>query len=233
MKRGLQILMLASFICSVATAAKSTRVCLYDGNTPLDFADPNVPSYLDIMVGTHLTIIVDSNEDGCWDYGELSIWGTDRNYGVLSGRDYNETTHNWEGSRFPAAGENAKAEDFQETPANGFRFTTENDAIAGDWFIIDYNATSVGTCQVAFFDGDVSWDEPLYRISFNQVPTRDFNQDHIVNFVDFAVVGLYWGMTDCNDPNGCGRVDFDGNKTIDINDLGQFCEYWLERTDYN
>jgi hypothetical protein len=89
----------------------------------------------------------------------------------------------------------------------------------------------VGTCRVAFFDGDVEWDNPLYRMAFTHVPTRDINQDHIVNFADFAVVGLYWHITNCTDPNGCGKVDFDGNKIIDINDLGLFSEYWLERTD--
>jgi hypothetical protein len=187
------------------------------------------------MVGTHLTIIVNSNDDGCWDYGELSIWGTDINDGNLSGRDFNN--NNWEGSIFPAAGINATMDYFEDGEegqppiATGFRFGVEQDAVAGDWFIIDYNATSVGTCRVAFFDGDVSWDEPLYEMSFTHVPSRDLNEDHVVNFADFAAVGLYWGTTDCTDPDGCGKVDLDSDEIIDINDLGPFVEYWLERTD--
>jgi hypothetical protein len=68
-------------------------------------------------------------------------------------------------------------------------------------------------------------------MSFTHVPSRDLNGDCIVNFMDFAVLGLYWGITNCTDPNGCGKVDFDGDKIIDINDFGLFSEYWLERTD--
>jgi hypothetical protein len=183
------------------------------------------------MVGTHLTIIVDSNNDGLWEYGELSIWGTDRDYGVLSGRDYNEgPPPNWEGSILPAAGDNALVQDSPEDDVNRFTFYTKDDAVAGDWFIIDYNATNVGLCQVAFFDWDFNWDDPLYEMSFTHVPSRDFNEDNIVNFADFAVLGSYWGITNCTDPNGCGKVDFDNDPNIDINDLGLFVEFWLERT---
>jgi hypothetical protein len=67
-------------------------------------------------------------------------------------------------------------------------------------------------------------------MSFTHVPSRDFNEDNIVNFADFAVLGSYWGITDCTDPDGCGRVDFYNDDTIDINDLGLFVEFWLERT---
>lgn len=232
MIRNLQVLAIAILITSMAMGYRSVRVCLYDGNTPLELADPCVPwVYRDIMVGTHLTIVVDSNNDGLWEFGELSIWDANRNYGVLSGRDYNEITLNWEGSIFPAAGDNAIVQDIQDNDANRFIFYTDYDAVAGDWFIIDYNAISEGNCQVAFFDSYFSWDEPLYEMSFTHVPSRDFNEDSIVNFSDFAVVGLYWGMTNCTNPNGCGKVDFDGNQMININDLGLFVEYWLERTD--
>ena len=54
-------------LTSGASGELSTRVCLADVNTPLELADPKVPFiYRDIMVGTKLTIIVDSNA-----YGEL------------------------------------------------------------------------------------------------------------------------------------------------------------------
>jgi hypothetical protein len=241
MMKGLQVLMFAALMHSVAMGYKSARVCLYDGNTPLELADPCVPwVYRDVMVGTHLTIIVDSNEDGMWEYGELSIWDANQNYGDLAGRDYNEETHDWEGSRFPAAGDRARVWDFQENrllndfwhDVNGFQFVGDSDAVAGDWFIIDYNATGIGNCKVAFLDGDFDWDKPLYEMSFTHVPSRDLNGDHIVNFADFAVLGLYWSLTGCTDPNGCGKVDFDDSKIIDINDSLLFVEFWLERTDY-
>lgn len=229
--RNLQLLAIAILTSSVAMGAKSSRVCLFDGNTPLELADPCVLwVYRDIMVGTHLTIIVNSTDDGLWEYGELSIWGTNRDYGVLSGRDYNEITLNWEGSIFPVAGKNAKVEDYQEDDVNRFTFYTDNDAVAGDWFIIDYNATSIGACQVAFFDGDVNWNDPLYEMSFTHVPSRDFNEDGTVNFTDFTVFASYWGIADCTDPDGCGKADFYDDDVIDVNDLGLFVDFWLERT---
>jgi hypothetical protein len=232
MVRSLQILLLMALMHSVAMGYRSARVCLSDGNTPLELADPCVPwVYRDIMVGTHLTIIVDSNEGGSWGYGELSIWGTDRDYGVLAGRDCNEETLECPGSLLPAAGDDANAYELCGDDVWGVSFWINQSAVAGDWFIVDYNATSIGNCQVAFYDWDVNDVEPLCEMSFTHVPSRDFNEDSIVNFSDFAVVGSYWGTINCTDPNSCGKVDFDGDQTIGISDLGAFVEYWLERTD--
>jgi hypothetical protein len=232
MIRNLHVLAIAILMSSVAMGYKSVRVCLSDGNTPLEFADPCVPwVYRDIMVGTHLTIIIDSNVGGMWvEGGELSIGGADRDYGVLSGRDYNETTRDWKGSRFPSAGDEARVFDWEDEFLSGFDLYGDEDAVAGDWFILDYNATSAGACQVTFYDYEMSWDDPLYEMSFTHVPSRDLNEDGIVNFTDFAVVGSYWGITGCTDPDGCKKVDFDDNGTVDINDLRMFVEYWLERT---
>ncbi len=230
----MQILLLAILICSVAMGYKSARVCLYDGNTPLELADPCVPwVYRDIMAGTHLTIIVDSNADGYWDYGELSIWDTDQNYGDLDCRGAS-----CEDSILPDAGDTALAWEFQEERllddvlhnVNGFMFSGDSDANSGDWFIIDYNAINAGNCQVAFIDGDYSWDEPLYWLSFTHVPSRDFNKDGIVNFKDFTVLASYWGITDCTDPDNCGKTDFYEDGIIDIDDLALFVDFWLERT---
>ncbi|MGA2172554.1 MAG: hypothetical protein ABSG82_06010 [Sedimentisphaerales bacterium] len=232
MIRNIQVLAIAILISSIAMGYRSPRVCLSDGNTPLELVDPCVPwVYRDIMVGTHLTIIVDSNKSGKWGYGELSIWGTDRDYGVLAGRDCNEETLECPGSVLPAAGDEANVFEFEESDACGISFWINDGAVAGDWFIVDYNASKIGNCQVDFYDLDVNMTGPLCSMSFTHVPSRDFNKDHIVNFADFAVVGLYWGMTNCMDPNRCGKVDFDGDKIIDINDLRLFSEYWLERTD--
>ena len=235
--KSLQVLLLTALICSVAMGSKSARVCLYDGNTPLELADPCVPwVYRDIMVGTQLTLIVDSDEDGYWDYGELSIWDTNQNYADLAGRDYNEMTFDWEGSRFPEAGTYAAVWDFQEErlfndilhDVNGFQLTADFDAIAGDWFIIDYNAINVGNCKVAFIDGFSL--EPLYWLAFTHVPSRDFNEDDIVDFTDYAVLASYWGITDCTDPSGCGKFDLYDDDIINIDDIALFVDFWLERT---
>ena len=203
----------------------SVRVCLADGNTPLELADPCVPwVYRDIMVGTRLTIIVDSNADGAWS-GGLYIPGTDHDYGRLYCKGLG-----CEYSVLPAAG-GASVVDYADGLLFGYSLLTYSDAVAGDWFIIDYNAISVGDCNVGLYDDSYSFDIPWQEMSFTHVPSRDFNGDHIVNFTDFAVLGLYWGITDCTDPYGCKKVDFDGDGTVDINDLRMFVEYWLERTD--
>lgn len=181
----------ALFLCinSTTLGEVSTRVCLADGNTPLELADPNIPFvYRDIMVGTKLTIIVDSNIAERWD-GGLFIIGSDRDYGVLSGRDYNDTTHDWEGSRFEAVGDRARVYDVQEDMQSGFDLFGHRRAVAGDWFIIDYIATNVGNCHVSFYDysGPGGIDFPIYDLVFSHVPTCDFNNDAKVNFTDFTV----------------------------------------------
>jgi hypothetical protein len=220
------ILMLA--VTPAVCAQVSTRVCLADGNTPLELADPCIPLvYHPIMVGTHLTIIISSDADGYWDGGELSLWDTNQDYGFLSGA-----------SKLPAAGETAMVWHFQESEevneqvhdANGFRFSGGEDAIIGDWFIIDYIATDVGFCSVVFYDWYVDWFNPLYQMYFTHVRTRDFNDDGIVNFEDFAVLGLNWQRTDCTKPQNCSGADLDADGYVDISDLKLFAEYWLEKT---
>ena len=239
MKRLISFIILL-IAASAAHADVFTRVCLADGNTPLGLADPRIPFvYRPIMVGTHLTIIINSDANGNWDNGgELSIWDTNQNYGRLYGRDYNEETHDWKGSRFPASGDMAVVWDFAETEtvdgqehdANGFRFYGSDDAIAGDWFITDYNAIDTGSCSVIFYDRSVNWDNPLYQMSFTHVRTRDFNNDGIVNFEDFAVLGSNWQRTDCSEPENCSGTDLDADGDVSISDLWQFVEYWLEKT---
>lgn len=236
-KLFLIILILAE--ASVAKADVSTRVCLADGNTPLALADPCIPLvYRPIMVGTRLTIIVDSNADGYWDGGELTIWDANQNRGVLYGRDYNDETLDWEGSRFPAAGETAIVWDFAETEivdrqehdARGFRFAGSDLATAGDWFIIDYNAIDVGTCSVIFYDWVVGWEHPLYEMSFTHVATRDFDDNGIVDFADFAVLSSNWKRTDCLEAENCSGADLDEDGDVDYTDLKLFAGFWLERT---
>jgi len=229
---------LISFILLLVAAPAAhaevfTRVCLADGNTPLKLADPCIPFvYRPIMVGTHLTIIIDSNAT---DYGNgaLTIWDANQNYGRLFIRDFN-------GSIFPAAGEMATVWEFLGTQTvdevdhdtNGFQFSGgDNDATPGDWFIVDYNAISLGTCPVLFFDFMVEdWEHPLYQLSFTHVRTRDFNDDGIVSFEDFAVLGSNWHRTDCSEPENCSGTDLDTDGDVDYIDLKSFADFWLERT---
>ena len=196
-------------IASVAVGEVSTRICLADGNTPLE--------YQDIMVGTKLTIIVSSDTGGCW-AGDLAIKEGDRDYGFLS-----------EARSLEAAGELALFYPWNDDLHQGFCFQTEDDAVAGDWFIVDYIATDVGDCDVGFYEWFAM--DPTYEIPFTHVRTRDFNNDITVDFVDFAVLASYWQVADCNDPNWCEGTDLDTDGNVDVNDLMLFTDYWLERTE--
>jgi hypothetical protein len=237
MKR-LVLFILIMAIGSSAYATVSVTVYRADGLTLLPLADPCIPNvYRPIMVGTHLTIIVDSNADGYWD-GELTIWDTNQDYGSLFGRGYSEETFDWAGSRFPAAGEMATVfellgdeivgEEIHST--KGFQFTAYEDAIAGDWFILDYNATGIGSCPVVFFDRAKNPDYPVYQLSFTHVRTRDFDDDGIVNFNDFVLLGINWRRTDCQTQENCSGTDLDANGNVDFDDLKMFADFWLERT---
>jgi hypothetical protein len=238
-KTSLLILITIFGMVPVCMGKVSTRVCLADGNTPLELADPCVPYvYRDIMVGTKLTIIVSSDVNKPWrngpgtDGGSLAIEEAYWNYGVLSARDYNDITYDYEGSHFPAAGNEALVSKWGESGILGFDMYTGSTGIeAGDWFIIDYNATGVGICKVGFYDHTKSWFVPIYYLTFSHVRTRDFNNDTMVNFADFAVLASYWQQTNCGSTNNCEGADLDINGKVDFNDLMLFTDYWLDRTE--
>jgi hypothetical protein len=230
MKILITVVLLLAF-GSIAVGEVSTRVCLADANTPLELADPNVPFvYRDIMVGTKLTIIVDSNIAEFWT-GGLYFGSTYRDYGVLSARDYNDITLDWEGSHFEAAGDKARVQAVHDIVNSGFDLYSYDSAVTGDWFILDYNATNIGICKVDFYDYSLSWDYPVYSHVFSHVRTRDFNQDTKVDFTDFALLALYWLETGCSDPDWCAGTDLNTDGTVDRNDLTFFADFWLERTE--
>lgn len=218
-------------ICSAAIGQVSANVYRADGITPFELADPNIPFvYRDIMVGTKLTIIISSAAAGYWG-GDLAIIGEDCNYGVLSARDYSQTTNDWAGSRLPAAGDRARVWEWQEPDVHGFSFRGHGTAIAGDWFVIDYTATNVGVCKVGFYDHAISWVDPIYYLTFFHVPSRDFNRDTKVDFVDFAIFASCWQGVVCNEPDWCEGIDLDRDRSVSLNDLMLFANYWLETTE--
>ncbi len=218
-------------MASVAVGEVSTRVSMADGNTPLELADPNIPFvYRDIMVGTQLTIIVDSNDPEAIPNGiDLAIADANRDYGLLSARG---TEPNYQLSCLPAAGKGAGVYTWLESGIAGFSlYPGREDVNVGDWFIIDYNATAVGSCKVGYYDHDVSLFVPVYYLEFTHVPTRDFNDDGIVNFVDFDLFASYWQAAGCADPGWCQGADIDNTGSVDGRDLGLFVDFWVERTD--
>lgn len=216
---------------STAIGQVSANVCRADGITPLEPADPNIPFvYSDIMVGTRLTIIISSAAAGYWG-GDLAITGEDCDHGVLSARDYSGTTNDWAGSRLPAAGDMARVWKWQDPDAQGFSLEGHRSALAGDWFVIDYTATDVGVCKVGFYDHAISWVDPIYYLAFFHVPSRDFNRDTKVDFADFAIFASRWQRAVFAEPDWCEEIDLDGDRSVSLNDLMLFADYWLETTE--
>jgi hypothetical protein len=224
--KKITILLLFFCMTSPAWGAVSTRVCLSDGNTPLELADPCIPFvYRDVMVGTKLTIIVDSNVAEYWYGGFLIVEKAEMaNIGRLYGRDYDG--YGYPGSCLAAVW------DTYVYPGPGFEIYGGFGPNAGDWFIFDYNAIDIGDCNIAFYDFDVSETEPVHTLTLHHVRTRDFDGNTQVDFADFAVLAFYWQATDCNEPGGwCEGADLDIDGNVDFDDLMLFCEYWLEKTE--
>jgi hypothetical protein len=223
--KKLMLLVLFFGMAPIAEGEVSTRVCLADGNTPLECRD--------IMVGTKLTIIVNSNAAEYWD-GSLALMGEDVNRAELSARGPLQFGSDWSGSHLEAAGPMAAVYNLINEGILGFDLYTDySDIEIGDWFIIDYNAIDIGNCNVAFFDG-IDYDppyEPTSYIEFTHVRTRDFDGSTKVDFSDFAMLALYWQEKGCNEPNWCEGTDLDTSGTVDTNDLMLFADYWLERTE--
>ena len=230
--------MLAFIFCAVSAVMGeiSTVVFLSDGNTPLALVDSNIPHiYRDIMVGTKLTIVVSSDTNEIWEDeyeaagGSLAIEEQYWPYGVLSAREP-FVGGDWSGSHLSAAGDPAAVNDW-ENPVDGFDlYTGSHNIEAGDWFVIDYNATDIGNCNVGFYDHRINWNIPIYYLVFSHVRTRDFNSDTIVNFRDYAILASHWQETNCGAPDWCEGADLDIDSNVDINDLMLFCEFWLEKT---
>jgi len=211
---------------------------------PADSNRPNV--YPDIMVGTRLVIVVSSDTGGYW-WGGLLISLEDSDYGTLSGRGFSQEKLIYEGACLPAAGEIPLAVDFMDPDKTvGFQLTSDADifaddgslvhrgAVPGDWFILDYSAERVGSCDVGLYDFDANPDIPIEILSFNHVPSRDFKNDGIVNFEDFALLARCWRSAVEPDPNSPDApFDLKADGRVDVADLTLFTEYRLERTDCN
>ena len=218
--RKLVLLTIVLAFCSDAAGAMQTAVHKPNGQS---ISDHNDPIYL--MVGTQVEIVVSSDANEDWRPCDLGISGTDLNYGVLSGRDYNDGYY--DGSLLEAAKEDAYVYDFIMPPIEGISFT--DGGYVGDWFVVDYNAIAIGDCNVGFYEYLLM--EPTYEYAFVHVRTRDFNSDTIVNFLDYSVFVDYWEADDCADPNWCEGSDLDTSGVVDGNDLRLFTGYWLEQTE--
>jgi len=179
------------------------------------------------MVGTELVFVVSSDTNDYWS-GGLFVAGQDRALGTLNGRDSDSNTRDYNDSHYESAGESAKVWAWRDSEIWGFDlYTCEVNAVAGDWFVIDYEADKAGDCNVEFYDYGISWDDPNQTVSFTHILPQDFNDDDTVNLIDFSIFAANWLAEDCNDPNWCESTDMTLDGTVDCNDLAFFAGYWL------
>ena len=227
----------------VAVSAEvSVSVYLPDGRTALGPVEPNlIRVYPDIMVGTRLVLVVHSDTPGYWFGGLLLTWN---NWvvGNVSARGENSGLPelSYEESVLPAAGTGAVVQDCIEPSLVGFELVSYVDAVAGDWFAVagdwfalDYHAEQIGLCYVGLYDYGFSLSLPIEVLLFNHVPSRDFNADTLVDFMDFAGLASQWGQ---EVPLGSAvrtPFDLDADGYVGFADVALFSEFWLERTDCN
>ena len=251
------LFVLATLAC-LATATWAnvwTTVYRHDEKTPLATIDPNHPTeYRPIMTGTHLTVVVSSDQGGYW-WGSLMLPWEDVGRAILTGRGFTPLPLGYPGSCLEAAGDDAEAYPLMGMPELGVEFFSDYDtpllygvpSTPGDWFIFDYYAEGIGTCRIELQDLDYyarqmgpdgvefhelleSFDMPLQVQSFTHVLSRDFNDDKTVDWQDFAVLASQWrSASDPNTPSTTPDLDMDGG--VNISDLTLFTDFWLERTD--
>lgn len=232
-----------ALLTSAATAEVSVNVYLYDGETPLAPADPNLPNVCrDVMAGTKLVVILSSDTAIKFWNGGLLVPREEWAYGTLSGRGYNEKWISYDGSCLPAAGTRPFAQYRYRQTTIGFDLNTDRDVVAGDWFVFDYLAVQTGPCTLGLYDYSITNTGPIAVTVINHVPTRDFNGDALVNWQDFALLAAQWQALPAIDPNTLAQaatdpntvavVDLNGDARLDTLDVALFCDYWLERTDY-
>ena len=224
------VLLIAMFAFSSASANVWTTVYRADGIRPLETTDPCKPfTYTGIMEGTRLVIVVSSDTSGVWS-GDLAIEGESLQHGILRARDCNESTVGYECSCLEAVTQDARVYDWVEPGIAGFGLQGHRNAVSGDWFILDYIALAPGICRVAFYDRAISWDVPIYELTFQQVPTRDFDRNGTVDFADFTIMAIYWQETGIEEPSVCQYSDINRDRAVDIGDMRLFADYWLYTT---
>jgi hypothetical protein len=225
------LLVIVFLLASTVSAEVSVSVYRPDGQTPLGPVEPNlIKVYPDIMVGTRLVLVVNSDTPGYW-WGGLHMTWNNWVVGNLSARGENSGLPKfcYDESALPAAGTAALVQDCIEPSLVGFELTSWFDAVAGEWFVLDYRAAQIGLS----YDYDFSLDIPFETLVFSHVPSRDFNNDTLVNFMDFAVLASQWGQDMISPPDTDTSFDLNGDGDVGIPDMASFSEFWLERTDYN
>lgn len=219
------ILIIGLLWSSIAIGAVSLRMCEADGNTPFDSNTP-------IMVGTKLTIYVDSNSQAAdWGGGldiVKSVPEPNPPIGKLFGRGWDSGVPDYAASHLASAGDRASVIDWENEHQQSFELSAAGQQkAAGTWFVLDYNAMNIGDCAIEL----VEYHGPeIFLVTskiFHQIATRDFNGDGKINFADFAKLASYWQHTDCNALNNCEGTDLNLDGKIDFVDVMYFADYWL------
>ena len=182
----------------------------------------------ELMVGERLVLICHSSTsilDDLWG-GEISLTGNNRNLGQLAARGP-YTSYDWQGSHLPAAGDFAEVNNRNTSQVQGFQVFTDWEPMAGDWFILDYKATAAGDPNIACSEIVGPTSVFLQNIVIHQVPTRDFDHDNLINWIDWAILQQNWGAELCQNPGWCVGTDLNRDSRVDILDLQMFVGYWL------
>lgn len=215
---------------------------LVTGVLSVNFADPILTVYeadgetlfdgRDIMAGTSLTIVVTIDSNDYWS-GGLFIADDNRFLGCLSGRDSDPNSRDLEDSYYSNAGDHASVLGWNDSDIWGYDlYGSDVNSLAGDWFVIDYEAIGAGEPNVLFYDYDVDWNEPVSSESFSQIKSLDYNDDEIVNILDFSCLCENWLANNCDDPNWCDGTDINEDGIVDSNDLVIFSNFWLWQPDW-
>ena len=213
------VLVLLSGILAPAYAQSYLTVYEADGETLFDSRN--------IMVGTQLTCVVSVDCNDYWS-GGIFVEGENRFLSGLSARNTDPNSRDYRGSHYDNAGFYANVTAWNDSIIWGFDFYgSDFNSMPGDWFIIDYEALEAGEPNVWFMDYSVSWDVPVLAESFTQVKSIDYNDDQIVNLIDFAILSDCWLTKDCQEPNWCYGADIDEDGSVDSSDLKIFADFWL------
>lgn len=177
-----------------------------------------------IMVGQRLVFVLSSDAPGQKFVFFRLIAQEDRDRGRFLCRDSDpDNLPTCDESKLPAAG-NANATLWDGTDYEGAWMQSGSNAVPGEWLILDYFAEDSGPCLINLAEGFqfTTFDE----IIIDQIPSRDFTKDGVINFDDFQVFAGYWQQI-CDDPNLCDAIDVDASGIVDSNDLTDFSCYWL------
>ncbi len=182
-----------------------------------------------VMVGGGVVIRIASDSNEVWS-GGLFVPSADRYFGALHGRG-DPTLRDWADSHLPAAGATAMVLDWADSYIHGYDFYTseEGDVEPGCWFVIDYAAEAEGACRIYAYNHSAEWNQadPNNSLTMENVPTRDFNGDHLVNLTDFSRFAAQWLKSDCSGPNWCDHADLDRDGSVGLSDLRLFSDFWL------